>query len=352
MKQILPLGRFLSQVSRGRSSFHADSANLDLIRAVAVLSVVLSHLDGQLGGANDLIWHLGQMGVLIFFVHTSMVLMLSLERSGQNLKELFGSFYVRRIFRIYPLSITCVTLAFVFNLTPDGGFRSWGWQEYFANLSLSTNLFRIDTMVGGLWTLPLEVQMYVLLPFMYLLHKSAKISRMFALLAVAISIALLQPHISTRLNVLGYVPCFFSGVIAWRLSRSLERRAVGWMWPVAFVMITPIYLASKSQAMLLRWVFCLILGLAIPWFKELSFRPINVAAKLIAKYSYSIYLSHIAVIMWALSLHVSAFARLISLFAALTVCPLVLYHVVEHPMIDCGRIVAARMFKPNRPGGA
>ena len=45
----------------------ADDPNLDLIRAVAVLSVFVGHLIGQSA------WHLAQMGVIIFFVHTSLV---------------------------------------------------------------------------------------------------------------------------------------------------------------------------------------------------------------------------------------------------------------------------------------
>ena|SRR5579862_1827427 len=163
------------------SSFRSDSSNLDIIRAVAVLSVFCAHLHDVVAGNNQgvLAWHFAQMGVLIFFVHTSMVLMLSLERTQAGGRALFGPFYLRRLFRIYPLSIFCVTCAMILNRSPEVSVsvRHWRWPEYFANLSLTTNLTYTDAMVGGLWTLPLEVQMYVTLPFLFLLGRSRGLDR-------------------------------------------------------------------------------------------------------------------------------------------------------------------------------
>src|SRR5207245_2321743 len=93
---------------------------LDLIRSVAVLSVFFAHLhDIVTGRQTTLGWHFAQMGVLIFFVHTSMVLMLSLERSKLEGKGLCGAFYLRRFFRLYPLSIFCVTCAMLLGRQPD-----------------------------------------------------------------------------------------------------------------------------------------------------------------------------------------------------------------------------------------
>src|SRR5207248_1672094 len=80
------------------------SANLDFLRAVAVLLVLAQHLLRRFEvGAR--IPAIGTFGVFIFFVHTCLVLMYSMERSGLGGKALFGNFYIRRIFRIYPLCI-------------------------------------------------------------------------------------------------------------------------------------------------------------------------------------------------------------------------------------------------------
>src|SRR5271166_5404081 len=63
--------------SRGEVSGEAtmkptkDSANLDVLRAIAVMCVFFSHLfHFSRGGETEFGWHLGQLGVLMFFVHT------------------------------------------------------------------------------------------------------------------------------------------------------------------------------------------------------------------------------------------------------------------------------------------
>ena len=94
-----------------------DSRNLDFLRSVAVLLVLFDHLFMAAGLADryPFVWSMGHLGVLMFFVHTSLVLMLSLERSEEKSSgHLFRDFYIRRAFRIYPLSIACVVLVSAF----------------------------------------------------------------------------------------------------------------------------------------------------------------------------------------------------------------------------------------------
>ncbi len=89
-----------------------------------------------------------------------------------------------------------------------------------------------------------------------------------------------------------------------------------------------------------RWAFCLVLGLAIPWFEEMRFRPLVRATHLIAKYSYGIYLSHVAVMLFALHLPLPAPARWTVLVLLAIACPLAMYHLIEHPMIQVGQKAA------------
>src|SRR5207245_2310282 len=86
-----------------------ESPNLDLLRATAVMFVLGAHtlrFHGLESEYLDMRW-LGGLGVLFFFVHTCLVLMQSLERQQLNFdrKGLVKNFYIRRAFRIYPLSI-------------------------------------------------------------------------------------------------------------------------------------------------------------------------------------------------------------------------------------------------------
>ena len=111
------------------------SPNLDFLRASAVLIVYLFHL--IITTNTRLPDYLGQFGVLLFFVHTSLVLMFSLERIEATEGSFFLTFYLRRLFRIYPLSIFCVSVIVLFQL-PRAPW--WPWS----NPDLSTilaNLF-------------------------------------------------------------------------------------------------------------------------------------------------------------------------------------------------------------------
>src|SRR5690242_10083259 len=101
-----------------------QDSNLDVLRSVAVLSVFLTHALQVMAGntfGDHLAYgmdtySLGRIGVLIFFVHTSLVLMESLERTATKLCgwPLIRYFYIRRAFRIYPLSIFLILLAMAF----------------------------------------------------------------------------------------------------------------------------------------------------------------------------------------------------------------------------------------------
>jgi peptidoglycan/LPS O-acetylase OafA/YrhL len=109
--------------------------------------------------------------------------MQSMERLGLEGRALFSTFYVRRWFRIYLLSIFCVLSVYAFGIAPgiDQVPRSWNVKELFANPSLMQNLFYADSMVGGLWTLPLEVQMYVALPVLFVVFCNRPLSWLFSL---------------------------------------------------------------------------------------------------------------------------------------------------------------------------
>lgn len=97
----------------------AESPNLDLMRSFAVLFVLVSHLPVAIGLSVRTGFHLGSLGLLgvvVFFVHTCLVLMLSLGRqvAARGPAHLHADFFVRRAFRIYPLSgavvLGCVAL--------------------------------------------------------------------------------------------------------------------------------------------------------------------------------------------------------------------------------------------------
>jgi peptidoglycan/LPS O-acetylase OafA/YrhL len=341
------------------SSFSGDSRSLDFIRACAVLCVYFGHLNdtyfathGSPGYLAEFTWHLAQIGVLIFFVHTSFVLMLSLERSGARGKKFFFDFYVRRFFRLYPLSMFCTTVLFLASI------HSWRWYEYLSGMTLTSNLFYLENIVGVTWTLDLEVEMYLVLPFLFLFARGRTMWALLAVWAAAVIAGIIQPHVSGRLDVVGYSPCFIAGVIAWRISRSAQRILPGWLWPAAFFSAWPLFfIAAQEDNMYYRWAFCLALGLAIPWFMEMQFRRLNTLAHVIAKYSYGIYLSHATIMAVVFGANLSTTAQFLLIAITSVAVPFVMYHTIEHPMIEFGRRFISRrqtspFDAPKQPIGA
>jgi peptidoglycan/LPS O-acetylase OafA/YrhL len=345
------LERPQESVACRQSTFGGESSNLDLIRAVAVLCVFFGHLPTYRAdeGTHDIGWHFAQMGVLIFFVHTSFVLMLSLERSvaKNGLKYLFRDFYTRRFFRIYPLAIVCVLISYFTHGPSPEGYIDWSVRELISNLTLTMNLTYSQSMVGGLWTLPLEIQMYIVLPILFLFLRGRAVWYALVVWAATIGLAFLQPHISERLNIMAYAPCFLGGVLAWRLSLSVKRRINGWWWPPAFVATWTLFLiASREHHMLYRFAFCLGLGLAIPHFAEWKAGWLQQVAHQVAKYSYGIYLSHTAVMAFVGYID-EPYRWPVLAFLAIT-CPLAMYHFVEAPFIRLGQRVARTYRSPGR----
>jgi peptidoglycan/LPS O-acetylase OafA/YrhL len=145
-----------------------QSANLDLLRTLAVLLVLLSHC---IYAAGNLSWSgIGQSGVLLFFVHTALVLMFSLERL-QAKREFIVTFYLHRFFRIYPLALCCMALCLAFRIpvSPREEFQWWGWRWVALNIMFVQNLtIRVQSISGPLWSLCYEIQMYLVLPFVFL----------------------------------------------------------------------------------------------------------------------------------------------------------------------------------------
>lgn len=317
-----------SQVTSAPEPRHLFSANLDFLRSCAVFCVLLSHLyETLVHRHSSSSMHFGQLGVIFFFVHTSLVLMKSLSRMRSQGTSMFSEFYILRIFRIYPFSMVCVVIAF---LIPGSHWTMW---EFFSNLTLTMNLTYTNTMVGGLWSLPLEVQMYIMLPVIFIALRNRPVWMTMAVAIFCIPIALALPHFTHRLETIEYMPCFFGGIIAWRIGQ--QPRAPGFLFPVAVLLCASPWLFSAGNEMWPRWISCLMLGICIPYFAEITNRYVVVISKNIAKYSFGIYLTHPVALKLAFDTGAShdMTYRYLIFFALATLMPILAFHLVEDPAI-------------------
>jgi peptidoglycan/LPS O-acetylase OafA/YrhL len=154
-----------------------DVPNLDFVRSVAVISVVVEHTLLALGVRQIgpfPVPYLGVLGVLVFFVLTSLVLMWSLERRPNAL-----DFYIRRVFRIYPLSLTAMAAVLIFHAPTGGTVTNFFAYAHPSPLQVVMQALLVDPtprmLLGVTWSLPYEMEMYLLLPFLFFFLKKISV---------------------------------------------------------------------------------------------------------------------------------------------------------------------------------
>jgi peptidoglycan/LPS O-acetylase OafA/YrhL len=325
-------------------------SNLDILRSVAVLTVLLTHLLQVTAGCkfDEHIaygietYSLGAVGVLLFFVHTSLVLMQSLERSSgaRTGWRLVRFFYIRRAFRLYPLSISVILLSIALSIPPNalGTPYRWGGVRWlFSNLLLVQNISGSGLVAHPLWSLPFEVQMYLVLPALFLLVSPPKSGIRLTVIYIA-GVALSPLHFLFR-----YVPCFLAGVVAYKLARHVRPRVPAWLWGPTVVAAVAYYTwAPYSTRRPKDVMICVIVGILIPFFRANS-GPIAAAAAQVAKYSYGIYLCHTPV-LWLLyrKLSIPGWQRPIWLLIGTGAAAVACYRWIERPMIELGTRLANR----------
>jgi peptidoglycan/LPS O-acetylase OafA/YrhL len=284
--------------------------NLDILRTFAVSTVLLQHLAQTINvshplnsGAMNFLNPIGHSGVLAFFVHTSLVLMYSLDRLQASAKSVVWRFYVRRWFRIYPLAIASIALVLIAHVPSS----TWKPGTILTRKIIIANLFLVQNVVGKgevlgpLWSLPYEVQMYVVLPILFFLAIRRKGYMYIASLLIASWIGGAIFHWKTgHLNLAAYIPCFLSGVLCYALRKIITPRISAVLWPLFLLVLICSFCAYNGQNELPSfgsgWVFCIVLGLGINLFHNSKAMWFNHIASTVALYSYSIYLLHIPIL--------------------------------------------------------
>lgn len=323
-----------------------DLTNLDALRAIAVLAVLYSHTMHDIPRfryTEPYSMGYGAFGVAIFFLHTALVLMWSLERRPDTL-----DFYIRRAARIYPLAI--VVLLFIVAMhIPVGAYAATGpvfvhthptWKQVVEHALLVQNLFSGSFILYVMWSLPIEVQMYVVLPVLFFFaHKTKALWPLLVFAALALMFSI-HKFGAQDLNMVSAAPYFLSGVIAY--VGFMNRRA--WIpgWLFVPLVIALVWIGGHSHNWRLAVIPCLFLGLVLPSFRQMGSNLFTKAAWYVARYSYGLYLLH--PVCLALGLYYCR-NRPWPVQVAVVLASLIIfvgagYHLVEAPCIRLGARVA------------
>jgi len=346
-------------------------ANLDFVRALAVLMVVGAHLGWFLGDKHLSFFEislLGRLGVVIFFVHSGIVNMLSIDRHVQKTGTyaLFRAYMTRRCFRIYPLSIVVVSIVYLTKI-PVAHIGTWSTTlgnhpqaEFLPSLFLVQNFVQFDQILEPLWSLPYEIQTYCLFPLIYLALRRFKSSTIliFAWAFLAAVNHVLGPRLLKHANVghtfslpdmLFYFLWFIAGLYAYKEMQTSRRVVPFWVLPVLLGFLCLVCTLSYDRT---KFIFIsLCLGLALPHIQECEITAVNRICEWVAKYSFGIYLLHdpaiwLGFIRFA---HLPAIVR-VGIFLLTTFGgSAVLYHIIEYPMIKLGNHVAAAIGRTKAP---
>jgi peptidoglycan/LPS O-acetylase OafA/YrhL len=205
---------------------------LDAVRGIAVLLVLLHNTDVYPSLHLGLIAGNGWMGVDLFFVLSGFLITGILLDTKQT-ERYFQNFYARRCLRIWPLYYSALLFMFVIVplLRPSEahtifGARSSPWWAY--PLFLQNFLIPVPTSAAGLlgvtWSLAVEEQFYLVWPLVVRFCTEAQLRR------IAIAVICLSPALRFYLslhqvNIYSNTFCRLDGLMAGALLAVVIRSA-------------------------------------------------------------------------------------------------------------------------------
>lgn len=301
--------------------------NFDLLRLLAASQVVLFHLIEHLNlsfsGIAENFLHILRFfpGVPIFFVISGFLISLSLERNP-NLKI----YAINRGLRVFPGLWICFLISII-TVTITGYWQNarvaidqaivWVLAQISVGQFFNPDFMReygVGTLNGSLWTIPVELQFYVVLPIIYLIIAHFKPrTQNIILLALIVLFAILSllcleykhsnpENIETKLTFITFVPylyMFLTGTLIQRLlpvlRPILEGKALYWL--ISYIissyligMITELEVAGNYLNPLSFFILAFVIiscGFSYPVVSEQLLRGNDI--------SYGIYLYHMVI---------------------------------------------------------
>lgn len=367
---------------------------LESLRGIAALMVALSHCLIVFAVNQDpMIWETrlwetqgtqafltrlllipcnGGAAVTVFFVLSGYVLGLSLDRKPRQLLS-YLAFYVKRIFRIYPAYLVCLTLIILsimwfhsYQRFPHTSlwFQEWyqqgiTWDNALANYALlETNLNQIA------WTLKVELVMSFGFPLFYLLSRKRSAKGNYAVLLFLMVLSCLLHGILYLLY--GFV--FYLGLMMPALIETLKRSVAPAARNTLFLVSVLCLLCARSLFPPQERFFAVLLealaaaaiiailaeGTVKVWGSRVLELPL---VHKLGQISYSFYIYHFIILYWLAwgLLHVvssettAQYPLLLSLLLAVVSVVLsffvaqLSYQGVERPMIGWGARLAEKM---------
>jgi peptidoglycan/LPS O-acetylase OafA/YrhL len=341
------------------STMHGKRRDIQGLRAVAVLLVIANHLFG---------WPLGGfIGVDVFFVISGFLITgLLLREHARTGRISFGNFYRRRIKRILPASLTVIVVTVIVGFVVfaqtrfESLFVDGLWATLFsANwrfITLGTDYMHVNDAVSPLqhyWSLSIEEQFYFVWPIILLAVLTVVAKRKLRAAAIAISAigvlsfawAMLetadQPtwaYFSTFSRAWELAAGALLAIASTRLSAMPSRARPILAWgglatiAVGVVFIVPETAFPGPFALVPVLGACLVIAAGIGRSQQGMWLLSNRGMGYVGDISYSLYLWHFPVIVFAGIFLAETPRRLAVVALGVTILLSVLsYHFIENP---------------------
>src|SRR6202050_2289687 len=177
---------------------------LDVLRGIAALAVVFDHFGGFIPARIQnpvYAWiNPGNYGVFVFFIISGYIVPASLERKGS-----VRTFWVSRLFRLYPLYLLAVGIAVALYFVHFGGLRGEGADpeaSLFSQLLMMSNVLGGNNLPNVVWSLSYEMIFYLLITALFIARvpkRTGWYALAFAVAAVVIGGLLPQAYFTQNL---------------------------------------------------------------------------------------------------------------------------------------------------------
>jgi peptidoglycan/LPS O-acetylase OafA/YrhL len=204
----------------------------------------------------------GDYGVFVFFLISGYIVPASLERKGS-----VRTFWVSRLFRLYPLYLLAVAIAVTLYMMHVGGLRGEGTDPETSILSqtlMMSNVLAGQNVPNVVWSLSYEMIFYLLLTalFMARVHRrSSRYALAFAVVAVAFGGLLPQAYFTNNLWSPRLIALVADLVVLTGLAVAVAMRGMPRLVGAVLAAMVGLTLLAFNGTWLLPWEALSILAL-------------------------------------------------------------------------------------------
>jgi peptidoglycan/LPS O-acetylase OafA/YrhL len=340
---------------------------IELFRGIAALMVLTFHyayfFTSELSFLNFL-----QTGVDLFFIVSGFVFAPLILSGNIAIKP----YLIRRFFRIYPLYL--ISLLLYYGFAPDDPQKITFFIDHLFFLQTTSSIQEATFFNGVTWTLPIEVEYYLLVPFLALLTVR-NINTIYIVLIVAFllkeiliitSTEASNPNLSTILNfhLPGFLIEFMVGILLFKFYVKYKDKKIPLMFHVLIIIIAIILLYGLSVLFLSHeseeitngnllfksyfrfWCAISYAILLFPFLLLINHKSILYNVYMfMGNISYGVYLFHMLIpkVLNYLDYNITGFIGYFTCLILTVILALITYYLIENPARIFGRKLSHKL---------